>query len=388
MKSILYISHDSILDAICKSQVIPLLKKYSSENKVYLVSVEKNFNEAKKYKKQFEDKIKFKFLQYKKNKLFKVFHLFLNQFFILRFIIINKIDIVHVRSYLSISLLILTKLFKNIKIIFDIRGFWFDEKYEAGFISRSTYKFLKLSEKFFFRIADIIVTLSEVSKKIIINKFNVKTQKIHVIPTFTNFNNFKNKEKKTNKGKITFGYIGNLKMNYEFFKVIKFLNIYNKINKNWSFLIASSYDKKDLKILNNKYLFDKQKIFIKDIKYEEMNNFYSNIDACIYFLNDRFSKKACCPTKLGELIATNTPIITNPNIGDINKIIKISKLKNFLINKINFLNVKKIHEDLLLIKSKKKKYETRLNLRYFFDENKNIIKYLNIIKILNKSYKL
>ena len=28
---------------------------------------------------------------------------------------------------MPISLLILTKLFKNIKIIFDIRGFWFDE---------------------------------------------------------------------------------------------------------------------------------------------------------------------------------------------------------------------------------------------------------------------
>ena len=47
MKSILYISYDSILDAISKSQIIPLLNKYSYEHKVYLISVEKNLNEAK-----------------------------------------------------------------------------------------------------------------------------------------------------------------------------------------------------------------------------------------------------------------------------------------------------------------------------------------------------
>ena len=50
-------------------------------------------------------------------------------------------------------------------------------------------------------------------------------------------------------------------MNYEFHKVIKFLNIYNQINKNWSFLIASNYNKKDLKLLGNKYLFDEKNYY-------------------------------------------------------------------------------------------------------------------------------
>ena len=261
MKSILYISYDSILDAISKSQIIPLLNKYSYEHKVYLISVEKNLNEAKNYKKKFKNKIQFKFLKYKKNKLLKFLDILANQFLILKFIIINKIDIVHVRSYMPISLLILTKLFKNIKIIFDIRGFWFDEKYEAGLISREVYNFLKFFEKLLFKTADIIVTLSAVSKKIIIKKFNIKAHNIYVVPTFTNFTNFINTKKTTNKKKITFGYIGNLKMNYEFHKVIKFLNIYNKINKNWSFLIASNYNKKDLKLLSNKYLFDEKNYY-------------------------------------------------------------------------------------------------------------------------------
>ena len=57
MKSILYISYDSILDAISKSQIIPLLNKYSYEHKVYLISVEKNLMKQKIIKKNL--KIKF-----------------------------------------------------------------------------------------------------------------------------------------------------------------------------------------------------------------------------------------------------------------------------------------------------------------------------------------
>lgn len=355
---------------------------YSFENKVYLISVEKNFKEAEKYKRKFKNKIEFKFLKFKKNKLSKLFHIFVYQLIIFKFILFNKINIIHVRSYLPISLVILPKFFKNFKIIFDIRGFWFDEKYEARLIQKYTYNLLKFFEKFFFKNADIIITLSSVSKNIIVNKFNVPSNKIYIIPTFTNFNEFSETNKITKNNNIIFGYIGNLKMNYEFDKVIKFLNFFNKINKNWKLKIASNYSKKDLFLLSNKIFFDKTKIEIKNIRYEDMQHFYKNIDTCIYFLNNKFSKKASCPTKLGELIATNTPFITNPGIGDINKISKKLKFKNFLIKKINYDSVKKINDDLILIKKNKIKYNSRLKLKYFFDINRNIEKYLKITKNL------
>ena len=382
MKSILYISYDSILDPISKSQVIPLLVKYSAENKVYLISVEKNLEEANKYKQKFKNQIEFNFLKFKKNKLLKLFYIFIYQFIIFKFILYNKIDIIHVRSYLPISLIIFPKLFKNFKIIFDIRGFWFDEKYEAKLISKNTFNFLKLFEKFFFKSANIIITLSSVSKNIINKKFNIKENKIYVIPTFTDFNKFRNTNKITKKNFMIFGYIGNLKMNYEFDKVIKFLNIFNKINKNWILKIATNYSKNDFLLLGRKISFDKKKILLKNIKFEDMYKFYNKIDTCIYFLNNKFSKKASCPTKLGELIATNTPIITNPGIGDINNIYKKLKLRNFLVKNINYFELKKINNDLILIKKNRIKYNSRLKLKSLFDINRNIEKYLKIIKSL------
>ena len=382
MKSILYISYDSILDPICKSQVIPLLIKYSAENKVYLISVEKNLDEANKYKQKFKNQIDFNFLKFKKNKLLKFFYIFIYQFIIFKFILYNKIDIIHVRSYLPISLIIFPKLFKNFKIIFDIRGFWFDEKYEAKLISRYTFNFLKLFEKFFFKSANIIITLSSVSKNIINKKFDIKENKIYVIPTFTDFSKFRSSNKITKKNSIIFGYIGNLKMNYEFDKVIKFLNIFNKINKNWILKIATNYSKNDFLLLSRKISFNKKKILLKNIMYEDMYKFYSKIDTCIYFLNNKFSKKASCPTKLGELIATNTPIITNPGIGDINSIYKKLKLRNFLVKNINYFELKKINDDLISIKKKRIKYNSRLKFKSFFDINRNIEKYLKIIKSL------
>ena len=115
-----------------------------------------------------------------------------------------------------------------------------------------------------------------------------------------------------------------------------------------------------------------------------MNKFYSKIDLCIYFLNKKFSKKASCPTKLGELIATNTPFITNSKIGDINQIILKIKIKEFLVDKINTSKIIKIKKIILKIKNKELKYNSRLKLKHYFGENLNLNKYNAVVQNLKK----
>lgn len=379
MKTILYISYDSITDAISKSQTIPLLNHYSKFNKVYLFTFEKNLKEAKKCKIYINNKIKWHFIKFEKNYFLKLFLFIYCQLKILKILFLNKIDIVHTRSYIPTVFILIPKLLKKFKLIFDIRGFWFDEKLEAGHISSLNYYFLKILEKYLFTFADEIITLSNVSKKIILEKFNLDKKKIHVIPTFTNFRKFKNNFKNTPKNKIIFGYIGNMGMNYEFEKVIKFFEKFDKINNNWKLIIANNQISKIP--LEEKLLF-KKKIMLKKVKFLQMNEFYSKIDICIYFLNHKFSKKASCPTKLGELIATNTPFITNSKIGDINHIISKIKVKQFLIDTINTSKLIKINKIILKIKNKKLKYNSRLKLKHFFCEKINLNKYSSLVKNL------
>ena len=69
-------------------------------------------------------------------------HLF---FFILR----NKINIIHARIYIPALIGFYIKFFFNIKLIFDMRGFWIDERIEWNLWKKNTfnYFFFKYFEK-------------------------------------------------------------------------------------------------------------------------------------------------------------------------------------------------------------------------------------------------
>jgi hypothetical protein len=373
MKNVLYVSYDSISGPISQSQIIPLLIKYSENYKVYLVSFEKNKkillnNVIKK-------NITHIIFKFQKNFFLKAAYFFFYQILLIFIVFKFKINIVHTRSYIPTLLILLSRFFKRLNIIFDIRGFWFDEKYEAKKINLIIYKILKIVEIILFKTANKVITLSKISKKIIITNFNIKDCKINIIPTFTSFKKFKNNKKKTPCNKIIFGYIGNVGMNYEFEKVINFFEKFNKINSEWKLIVANN-EITEIPLINS--LSFKNKIELKKINFTDMNNFYSKIDVGIYFLKKVFSKKSSCPTKLGELIATNTPFITNSGIGDINKIFLNLKVNEFLIDKINELKLAKINKKILRIKNRNLIYNSRSELKNFFCQNINLNKYLSI----------
>ena len=48
-----------------------------------------------------------------------------------------------------------------------------------------------------------------------------------------------------------------------------------------------------------------------------------------------FSKIASCPTKLGEMLSSGIPVITNGGIGDIELYLDNKRKSGFLINIIN-----------------------------------------------------
>ena len=95
----------------------------------------------------------------------------------------------------GLGVIMLKKIFK-FKLIFDIRGFWADEKVDRlGWTKNSfKYKFFKALESKLFQSADVIVTLTEASKIYIENHFKRSSQSIKVIRTCVDFTDFKIKK--------------------------------------------------------------------------------------------------------------------------------------------------------------------------------------------------
>src|SRR4051794_2541731 len=85
-------------------------------------------------------------------------------------------DLLHCRSYLSALVGLALKRRHSVPFIFDMRGFWADERVEGGLwnlsnpIFRAIYRYFKRRETEFLKEADQIVSLTEAGKQILLSR--------------------------------------------------------------------------------------------------------------------------------------------------------------------------------------------------------------------------
>ena len=118
------------------------------------------------------------------------------------------------------------KIFFKFNFIFDIRGFWADEKHDRLGWSKKSYKyrFFKVLEKYLFKKADFIVTLTKQSKQIIVNNFQKKPSLIKVIPTCVDSGEICIQPFTRKSNNLVMGYLGSTDTAYDFNKFCFFLN--------------------------------------------------------------------------------------------------------------------------------------------------------------------
>ena len=144
-----------------------------------------------------------------------------------KIIIYNKIDIIHCRCYPGIFIGVVVKVltfFVGPRLLFDIRDFWLDSRIDTR-KNKFIYRFLKLFEKFIYRISDGYVILTENAKKHIQRKYGISEngkKSITVIPCCADFEHFNPKRIKDsdksdlrnklnlNNDDFVLGYLGSL----------------------------------------------------------------------------------------------------------------------------------------------------------------------------------
>ena len=151
MNRVLYLTYDGILEPLGYSQILSYLKSLSKNNKITIISIEKNqdlqnivhLNKIKSILSEF--KIDWKYFIYKQNKLGKIFlilNIILNTYFL---ILKKKINIVHSRSYVMGLIAYFLSFIIIFSHIFDIRGFWIEERVEWGLWKKKSLKYFFLN---------------------------------------------------------------------------------------------------------------------------------------------------------------------------------------------------------------------------------------------------
>ena len=334
----IFLSFDGLSDPLGQSQILPYIEGLSKQDISFtIVSVEKPnriLNAESLIRKRLDmNNISWYWFNFSSNPpifstlytLWKIYRKVKN--------LTNKKQqsIIHCRSYLTMLVGILFKS-KDTKIIFDMRGFWPDERVEGGVWNMKNpfyhmvYKFFKRKEKLFISKSDAIVVLTEKAEQIIRSKYNgTISLDITVIPCSVSTNHFdynkmvkleSRKKLNLDSDQVIVSYVGSIGTWYMLDEMMDFFHILMKSNSNVMILFITLDDKRiiiDRAKLRN---MDTSKILVIPSTYMDMPNILSVSDYSLYFIKPSFSKMASSPTKLGEILALGIPVVTNAGVGD------------------------------------------------------------------------
>lgn len=255
---------------------------------------------------------------------------------------IHSFSALHCRSYISAIIGLLMKQKFQTKFIFDMRGFWADERVDGKIwnlknpIFKLVYKVYKKLEEKFILHADAIISLTEAGKKEIQTWGSYKKSKaeITVIPCAADFSLFNlntENEKKIAKEKIgvnentsVLSYLGSVGTWYMLDEMLDFYTVYKKKHRA-VFLFITPDDPESILEKATKKNISSSEIIIKSASRKEVPRYMAASDFSLFFIKPMYSKLASSPTKLGELLAMGVPVIANANVGDVEEIIKATE---------------------------------------------------------------
>jgi len=254
----------------------------------------------------------------------------------------KSFQIVHCRSYLTSLIGLRLKMKFSTRILFDMRGFWADERIEGGIwnprnpIFSFIYRFFKSREKDLLKEADHTIVLTHSAKKIIHGLPNISPQPIPitVIPCCVDVEHFDPAKVTIDQQQLiqeqlnilhetkVISYVGSLGTWYMLPEMLAFFRVWLKTYPDSVFLCLTGDDPTIFwkEVRTQQLPWDK--VRIKSVSRQEMPTYLSISQYSIFFIRPVFSKKASSPTKQGEIMAMGIPLICNTGVGDTDQIVK------------------------------------------------------------------
>ena len=242
----------------------------------------------------------------------------------------KSFDIVHCRSYIAGIAGAILKKRRRTRFIFDMRGFWADERVDGGIWKAGglLYRGAKKVERWLLLSTDYLVSLTRAGV-VEIEKFpymqDVKLRSA-VIPTCTNLSLFQPQPVSgTTDNALTIGMVGSVGTWYLFDDMLQCVKRVFAANADAKLLVVNKSDHAlirqklaDLGIANDR-------VEISAANYSEVASYIGRMDFGLFFIKPVFSKKASAPTKLGEFLACGVPCLTNAGVGDMGGILESSR---------------------------------------------------------------
>lgn len=329
---VLYISYDGMLEPLGQSQVLAYLEHLATDRPVHLLSFEKSADWAEAGKRQaLAARIAAAGIQWHPRRYHKrpsalatAWDILVGLASGLRLVRRHCIGIVHARSYVPAVMALALKRLAGVKFIFDMRGFWADERTDAGQWQKDSaiYRIAKRFERAFLENADHIVSLTHAGVKEIeaFPYLADRSLSVSVIPTCVDVDKFKPCNK--SKSEFVLGYVGTTTGWYLFDPVVRAFVLLRDIIPSARMLIVNRHEHEFIRSRLCLYDVPLDTVTIVSASHDEVPALMSVMHATAFFIKPVFSKRASAPTKLGEFLASGVPCLTNSGVGDTTEIIR------------------------------------------------------------------
>lgn len=350
LKHILYLTTDGLTDPLGQSQILPYLRLLSQDYQITVISLEKPFrirNENPLEENVFGKSLQWIPLTYRRNPpvVGTLWNLYLMKQRAKRLCRHQTIHIVHARSYLAgIIGLSLIRNFK-VKMLFDPRGLWIDERIEGHIWNMANpmywliVRYLRKKEFTLYREAHALVLLTEKVRTFLLQHPHLKpkTSLIKVIPCGADEAIFNQRALRVDKIErlreqlelkdedFLLSYHGSLGTWYRIGEVIDFFCVFRSRNKYARFLLITHDDDNSFKDLWQKHRLSPDLLISVKASREEVPYYLALTNLAVFFINPVFSKLASSPTKMAEIVLMDIPFVTNARIGDVDDLIKHSE---------------------------------------------------------------
>jgi glycosyltransferase involved in cell wall biosynthesis len=332
LSSVLYISYDGMLEPLGQSQVLAYLKRLATDRPIHLISFEKaaywdDLSARETISREIAvSGIVWHPLRYHKkpSALATSWDITCGTVLGLWLVLRNRLRIVHARSYVPSVMALAIKRITGIKFLFDMRGFWADERVDGNLWSRhsSLYRVAKGFERRFLLAADHVVSLTHaaVSEIHSFPYLQGRVPRISVISTCANLRHFKPSGDAPEE--MVIGYVGTVGTWYLFDETVAVFYELLRMRPNARFLIVNRNEHDYIRERLEAGGVPLEAVELRSTDHAEMPQLMLRMTASVFFIKPAYSKKASAPTKLGELLGCGIPCLSNAGVGDMADIIE------------------------------------------------------------------
>lgn len=242
--------------------------------------------------------------------------------------LLQRPRLVHCRSYVAGLVGLLIKRTLGSAFLFDIRGFWVDERVDGGLWPAGGWKFrlFKGWERALYRGADQVVVLSQRAVPIVRAWALPSAPPITAVPCCADFTLFAPQaeaarravrdELKFGPHQLVVGYLGSLGTWYLLPDMLDFFVRLRRthpdscllmITADWDAQAQAAWDARGLPA---------HALRVVSLPRSRVPAHLSACDLSLSFIRACFSKQASSPTKLAEVVGVGVPVLISPGIGD------------------------------------------------------------------------